>query len=581
MALDAGMIAALAHELRAALIGGKTEKIHQPERDRVDLYMRAGRKQARLTLSACPGNPRAGLSELPKENPAVPPMFCVLLRKHLNGGILEAIEQPGFERMLVFIFRARDEMGFERKRTVVCEMMGKYGNLLLLDEEKKILGVLRPVDFTSSEKRQLLVGMTYELPPKQEGKIDPTTEGTDAFIARAEAAGMRGADKFIVSTYFGVSPLIAREISFRATGRTDAESAENARALQREFDNVFARVREGLFSPCLIRVDGKNAEYSFMPIEQYGRSAEAVLYDSPSKMLDDFHAEREREERIRRRAQDLYKLLHNIEARLLRKIALQEEELRACADKERLRQCGELIKANLYALKKGDKTVTVTDWFDPDAPSVTLTLDGRLTPAEEAQRYFKKYAKAKTAERELTAQISAAKEELAYIRSVLDALDRAELPNETEEIRQELCASGYISKRRIPPSKKAAASGFLTYRSSDGYKILCGRNNLQNDALSLKIAEKSDWWFHVHASPGSHVILLCGGVDDPPARAFTEAAAVAAANSSLAGNARVTVDYTRVKNLKKPPAARPGYVIYHTNYSAEVDPKIEKTLKKE
>lgn len=572
MALDAGMISALLSELRRELVGGKIEKIHQPERDKIDLYMRAGGGQVRLTVSASPGSPRIGLTDQPKENPAVPPAFCILLRKHLTGAILRKISQPGFERMAELSFSGRDELGFPTERTLVCELMGKYGNILLLNEERRILGVLRPVDFTSSEKRQLLSGMIYELPPVQDGKCDPLGETEQGFMQKALSAADRPADKFIVSSYFGVSPLVAREIAFRAVGRTDPPTAVNAAVLFEEFKKVVGVIVGERFSPCTVRLSDKNVEYSFIPIAQYGEAGEVRLCESPSKMLDDLFAERERGERIRRRAQDLYKILRNAEARLLRKIEAQKAELEECAGKEKLKQYGELITANLFSLKKGDRTVTLTDYYDPAMPLVTLRLDGRLSPADEAQRYFKKYAKAKTAEKELARQISIASAELSYVRSVLDALDRAELPAETEEIRRELVENGYISKKKAPPpSKKQTSADFLTFTTSDGFTVLCGRNNLENDALSFKIAQRNDWWFHVHGAPGSHVVLLCGGVDDPPARAFTEAAEIAARNSSLRGSGKVTVDYTRVRNLKKPPAARPGYVIYHENYSAEVE----------
>lgn len=571
MPFDAGMISALAAELGDRLIGGKIEKIHQPERDKIEIYMRAKGKQERLMISAAPGSPRFGLTALPKENPAVPPMFCVLLRKHLTGAVLRDVSQPGFERSAELRFAGRDELGYETVRTLVCELMGKYCNILLLDETRRILGVLRPIDFTSSEKRQLLAGMPYELPPRQEGKTDPLSETEEGFLEKARLAGDRPADKFLLSAYCGFSPLIAREIAFRACGRCDHPAADAACRLYISFAALTARIREKRFEPCLIHIEGKNSDYSFLPVAQYGDGAKVEPHESASEMLDGFYAEKEREERIHRRAQDLFRILHNAEMRLVKKIEAQKGELAECAGKERYRQYGELIKANLFALRKGDVSVTLVDYYDPALPTVTLTLDGRLTPAEEAQRYFKKYAKAKTAEKELTVQIKKAEEELFYVRSVIDALERATLPAETEEIRRELIENGYISKKKTPPpSKKTGGGDFLSSQTSDGFTVLCGRNNLQNDLLTFRVASKNDWWFHVHNAPGSHVVLLCDGVDDPPASSFTEAAAIAARNSSLRGSGKVTVDYTRVRNIKKPPAARPGYVIYHEYYSAEV-----------
>ena len=581
MPLDAGMIAALAQELREKLTGAKIEKIHQPERDKAELYFRAGGETLRLAAYASPGSARAHLTELPKEHPATPPMFCTLLRKHLASGILRQIEQPGFERMLTFRFTARDEMGFETKRALVLEMMGKYTNMLLLGEDDRIISVLRPIDFSSGEPRQLLAGLRYELPPSQEGKEDPLCETKEGFIQKAQAAAERPADRFLSGAYRGFSPLIAREIAFLACGATDAPAGGNAEALYERFAEVTGRIKEGGFEPCILHFDGEaKDEYTFMPIRQYGSAAALERFESASRMLDRFYEEKERSEAVRRQAQDLFRLLGSAEARLERKIAAQKKELAACSDKEKYKQYGELITANLYKLSKGEKSAMLTDYYDPALPEVTLELDIRLTPAQNAQRYFKKYTKAKTAEKELAAQIEKAEAELAYVRSVADALERSSLPSDAEEVRAELIRTGYLKLKRGQSVRKRPAAGYLTYESSDGYRILCGRNNLQNDELSAKIAGKNDWWFHVHNAPGGHVILLCDGDDDPPARTFTEAAAVAAHNSSLRGEARATVDYTRVKNLKKPPAARPGYFIYHTNYSAEVDPGIEKDLKK-
>ena len=572
MAFDAGMIACLISEFNARLTDGKLEKIHQPEKDQIDLIFRAKGEILRLALSAAPGAPRMGITSLPKENPPTPPFFCTLLRKHLASGILRAVKQEGFERMAVFYFDAKDEMGFGTKRLLICELMGKYSNLILCDGEYKILGVLRPVDFTKSEKRQLLPGMRYELPPKQEGKCDPLTETREEFLLKAAAAGERGADKFILNSYCGISPLIARELAFEAAGRYDCPTLENAPALWQSLARFAENVKTERFAPCIVRIEGKNAEYSFLPIKHYEGAAEILPFDSPSAMLDCYFEEKERSERVHQRAQDLFKLLTNGVSRLQRKMEAQSAELAQCAEKERYKELGDLITANLYALKKGQQKASLINYYADPPETIEIELDSRLTPAANAQKYFKRYNKAKTAERELTVQIEKAKEELAYLYSAIDALERAVLPYEIEEIRSELVRTGYLSKSKIPQSKKSPPARYLEYETSGGFRVLCGRNNLQNDALTFKVADKNDWWFHVHGAPGTHVILLCDGVDDPPAEDFTQAATIAAVNSSLCAGAQVTVDYTRVRYVKKPPAAHPGFAIYHTNYSAEVTP---------
>ena len=575
MAFDAGMIAALTHELQNKLVGSKLEKIHQPEKDEIDLYLRAAGKPVRLALLAAPGNSRIYLSSEPRENPAVPPMFCTLMRKHLTGGILTNISQLGFERAVELSFATRDELGFDKTCRIICEMMGKYSNLIFTDGDYKILGVLRPVDFTTSEKRQLLAGMTYEAPPLQEGKIAPSAETEEGFLQKAQNAADRAADKFILSSYSGISPLVARELAFRAAGFSDLSVSACLPALLKEFQALTDLLKNHSFSPCIVKLDGENIEYSFLPIFQYGQRSERLSFDSPSSMIETFYLEKERSRRVHRRAEDLYKLLTNIENRLLRKIEIQEKELAACAEKETYKQWGELLTANLYALQKGQEQVVLINYFSENMEEVSLTLDRRLSPAANAQKYFKRYTKAKNAEKELTIQIEKAQGELLYIRSVLDALDRASLPAEIEEIRTELGRTGYLSKSKLPPSKKAPPPKFAVYTTSGGFRVLCGKNNLQNDILTFEKADRNDWWFHVHGAPGSHVILLCEGVDDPPAEDFTEAAMIAAVNSRLSDGKSVVVDYTKVRNIKKPPHANPGFVIYHTNYSAVVDPDKE------
>lgn len=572
MALDAGMIASIKKELTDRLLNCKLEKIHQPEKDQIDLIFRTHEGPCRLALSASPGAPRLGITRLPKENPPTPPFFCTLLRKHLASGVLRAVRQPDFERMVELHFDARDELGYETRRVLICELMGKYSNLILCDGEGKILGILRPIDFTKSEKRQLLPGMTYELPPKQEGKTNPLTETREAFFEKAAMAGERQGDKFLLSCYGGISPLVARELVFRATGETDSPVGQCAEALYDIFSSFVKEVSGESFAPCILRLEGKNAEYSFLPMKQYGAAATLLRYDRPCALLDDYFEEKEQTGRVHQRGQDLFKVLKNAEGRLQRKMELQRSELAACKEKEQYKQYGDLITANLYALKKGQIQVELINYFSEEMESVKIDLDDRLSPAANAQKYYKKYNKCKSAERELTLQLDKAEKELSYIYSALDALSRAALPGEIEEIRGELAKTGYLSKSKIPPSKKAAPTRYLEYRTSGGFRVLCGKNNLQNDTLTFKVAEKNDWWFHVHGAPGSHVVMLCEGVDDPPAEDFTEAAMIAACNSTLSKGLQVTVDYTKVRNVKKPPAAHPGFVIYNTNYSAVVTP---------
>lgn len=610
MAFDAGMMAAVVFELRQSLVGARVEKINQPEKDELLLSLRGEGESFRLLLSASSGSPRLCLTNETKENPALPPAFCIMLRKHLSSARISGVRQPGFERIAILTFDGRDSMGFPTKRALVCEILGKFSNLILLDgdpaegssegEGAKILSVLKPVDLSKSEKRPLLPGMRYRLPPPQE-KADPRQESREAFASRRLAAGReKAADKFLVETYLGVAPVTAREIVFDACGRTDASLGEtDGERLFAAFRRVFDRVNEGNFAPCLLLSEGKPTEFSFFPLRQYGagenpsgtgdgKAKTELLFLSASETLRRFYAMRAAGENLRLRAQDILQILKTAESRLLKKIAVQEEELAACGEKEALRRKADLITANLYALKKGDERVKVIDYYDPDAGETELLLDRRLTPAENAARCYKKYTKLKTAEQILTARIKEAREELAYLATVREGLGRSEGSKDLEEIRQELRDAGYgrgkagrnaskSANGRAGGRKKSGGSAApgapMAFRTRGGYLVLCGRNNLQNEQISFHTAEKDDWWFHVKNAPGSHAVLCLEGKGEPPAEDFTDAAVIAATYSSLGeGSAAVPVDYTPVRNLKKPAGAKPGFVIYHKNYDAFVKP---------
>ncbi|MBR7112537.1 MAG: NFACT family protein [Clostridia bacterium] len=583
MAFDAGFLAAVAAELRALALGAAVEKIYQPERDAVVLQMRSREGGKRLLLNAGSANPRVGFTEIPMENPQNPPQFCMLLRKRLSGARLSRVFQEGFERVLVMEFDTRDEMGFPTKCRLVAEMMGKYSNLIFTDGEGKILAVLRPVDFTTSALRQVLPGMRYELPPPQ-NKLNPLSVTKEEFFAMLPAGGERPADKWITATFLGISATVAREIVFRATGNTDTLLSDaDAEALFDAFSAVFGDVLAEKFSPCLI-VDenGLLREYAFLPLLQYGTMRKI---ESPSGLLDTWFGTRDREARIKQRANDVLRLLTNARARISHKLELQKRELAECERGEEYKRMGDLIVANCYQLQKGATRATLTDYEDyrEDGTfgTVEVELDARLTPTANAQRYFKKYTKSKNAKVELSKQIELGKSELAYLATVDAALATAETPTDLLEIREELAKSGYASRVKTVERKGRGtpAPAFAEYRTSGGYRVLCGKNNLQNEYITHKVATKNDFWFHAKNKPGSHVVMLLEGKDEPPAADFTEAASIAAIFSEAQGAPQTEVDYTTVRNLKKTPGAKPGYVIYHMNWSAVVSPDKEEIAK--
>lgn len=583
MAFDAGFLAAVAAELKQVALGAAIEKIYQPERDAIVLQMRSREGGKRLLLNAGSSNPRVGFTEIPMENPQNPPQFCMLLRKRLSGARLSRVWQEGFERVLVLELDTRDDMGFPTKSRLVAEMMGKYSNLIFTDGEGKILAVLRPVDFTTSTLRQVLPGMRYELPPPQQ-KINPLDVTQEMFFEAFSAGGERPADKWITTTFLGVSSTVAREIVYRATGRTDALLTDmDVSVLFRVFSDIFSDIVLEKFSPCLIfDENSRPSEYAFLPLLQYDTRRDI---DSPSALLDVWFGTRDREARIRQRASDVLRLLTNAKTRISHKLELQQRELEACEKGEEYKRMGDLIVANCYAMQKGATRVTLTDYEDyredGSFGTVEVELDRRLTPTANAQRYYKKYTKSKNAKIELARQIELGRAELLYLATVDAALSTAETPTDLLEIREELAKSGYASRVRTAERKgrSTPAPAFAEYRTSGGYRVLCGKNNLQNEYITHKIAGKNDFWFHVKNKAGSHVVMLLEGKGEPPAADFTEAASIAAIFSAADGAPQTEVDYTMVRNLKKTPGAKPGYVIYHTNWSAVVSPDKEEIAK--
>ena len=579
MAYDAAMLAVILAELRAA-IGTKIEKIYQPEQDEIQLALRVGGENRRLLINAGANNPRLGYTAVQKENPLTAPMFCMLLRKHLTGARLAAVEQPGFERVAILTFDTRDEMGFATQRCIIAEIMGKYSNLIFTDADRKVLAVLRPVDFTTSRKRQVLPGMRYELPPPQD-KRDPLAATADEFAAAfASADETRPADKWITSTYLGLSAALAREIVYRATRYPDTPLRYcDAETLWGAFDAVMAIVRgDAPAAPTMARNGAKPVEYSFLPLTQYGEGA-LTAYPDTGALLDAFFGARDHDTRVKQRAADILHLLTNAQSRITRKLAAQREELADCAKGEQYKAEGDLITANLWQLSRGMKQAALVDYAgEPDAegnyPTVTLTLDERLTPAANAQRLYKRYNKAKTAEVELTKQIKLAETELTYLESVEDALRRAETDQDLAEIRDELHQAGYASRMKAAVPRKQKAPVAAQYRTDDGLRVLCGKNNLQNEYITHKLAGKDDYWFHVKGQPGSHVVLF-RGEDEPTDRDFTQAAEIAAYHSGAADGQNVAVDYTLARHVKKPAGGKPGLVIYHTNWTAYVTPDAE------
>lgn len=581
MAFDAGMLCCVLSEIRARSLGARVEKVFQPERDEIVLLLRGPDGGSRLLINAGSSNPRLGFTAVQKENPPSPPMLCMLLRKHLQGAKLVDARQAGFERVAYLEFEGRDEMGFACRRFLIVEIMGKYSNLIFANEDMKILAALRTVDFTTSAMRQILPGMLYELPPKQE-KQDPLTVTEEEFLRLWErGGGDRPLSKWIGASFLGVSAAVAREIAYRAVGECDRVLALcSAGHVFQVFGSFFEELRKESFSPCMILDGGKPVEYAFCALTQYGSSFEKREFQSAGLLLDAFFETRDRELRIKQRAADVLHILTNADTRIRKKLQLQREELAACEKGEEYRKYADLITTNLYQLSRGMSRVELTDYSDyredGNFGTCVITLDTRLSPSANAQSYYKKYNKTKTARIELAKQIAIGESELRYIDTVFDALTHAETAADLQEIRDELYRSGYASRMKhyVAPSKNKApvVAQFVT---SGGFRVYCGKNNLQNEYITHKLAGKQDYWFHVKNLPGSHTVMLCEG-REPSVEDFTEAAEIAAYFSKGADGDNVEVDYTKVKDVKKPAGGKPGLVIYHTNWSCVVTPNAER-----
>ena len=573
MALDAVCLRAVIEELRPQLLDLRVDKVQQPSRDQVILLLRGSR---RLLLNAGAGSPRIHFTELLRDNPAEPPMFCMLLRKYLVGGRVESLTQPGMERSAELKFRVTDEFGRESRRTLVLEAIGRRSNLILLDEERRIIDCLRRVDSEMSPERQVLPGLFYELPPTHEKR--PFTEGDEADFRAALAAANpeRPADAFLLDTYFGLSPLVARELVFQAAGDSGKRVYELTEAQETAlWQAIFAlrqRVEDGDFQPICLYRDGKPAEFSYLPIHQYGDLMENREMESFSALMDVFYESREREERTRQRGQDLIRSVTSARDRCRRKLAQQRQEYAKCQDRDQLRISGELITANLYRMERGQTKLTAENYYDPDCREITIPLAPLLTPQQNAAKYYKRYTKARTAEKYLTEQMALAERDEAYLESVLEELRQAETEQDFLDIRAELRENGFLKRSGKEKKELKRATKPREFRTSGGWRVLVGRNNRQNDQLTTKTADYRDLWLHTQKIHGSHVILCCQG-QAVPEEDLLQAARLAAYFSQAKDSANVPVDCAAVRYVKKPAGARPGMVTYTNARTLYVTPE--------
>lgn len=586
MPLDAITLSALAEELKSALVGTKIDKVQQPSRDTLILSVRGNGRNEKLLISAGTGTSRVHFLNESYENPQSPPMFCMLLRKHLVGARIADVSQPNMERMLVFDLDTYDEMGTEAKKQLIMELMGRNSNIILTSAEGLIIDCLRRVDGDMSRMRQVLPGLFYRLPPEQEkpGFFSLSADERETLWKNAERS--KPADKWLLDTFSGLSPLCCRELCYLATHDASKPielfSESEKAAFREQMKALERRVEAKDFEPTMLLMDEKPYDFSFMPVKQYENAAQSVSCPDFSTLLRDFYTKRDKQELMKRKSQALYKSVKSAHERTVRKLAARFEELKKTESRDTNRKYGDLITANFCSIKKGDRFAEVEDFYEEKSPQIRIPLDELKTPQQNAAAYYKEYSKAKTAEKYLGDLIEKGEKEEEYLLSVLEEIRRCESERDLSEIRRELTETGFIRAQKTGKAEKVKESAPLRFISSMGTEILVGRNNAQNDRLTTKTARRTDIWLHVQKLHGSHVIICCDGTE-PDEKTLFEAATLAVFYSQGRESGKIPVDYTQVRFVKKPTGAMPGKVIY-TDYKttmAQPDEKLVSRLKKD
>lgn len=571
MALDTISIQCIVDELNKTITGGRIEKVYQPEKDEITLNIRTFSDSYRLTISASPTNPRIHFSTASKENPSTPPMFCMLMRKHISSGKIVKITNSKDDRIVTFCIESYDELGDLTTKYLIVEIMGRYSNIILTKSDMTIIDSVKHIDFTISSVREILPGRVYTAPPLQD-KTPVLSDDLKVLVLTPPEIPQK-TDKFILSKISGISPLTAREITYRAFNTCDITTDSSDFNKLNEVIKAFDFTN---FKPCMIieKESGRVLDFSAIDILQYEDLANVIYYESMSELLENFYKTKDSKERMKQKSADIIKVLNNNISKLSKKIVILKSTLDDAKNKDRHKKYGDLLMANLYNIKAGDTLANVSDYFSPKMETIKIPLLPELSPSANAQRYYKLYNKAKKAETEVSVQISSAQDDLLYLESTLSCLENCTTEAELNEIRLELSTMGYIKSQKSKKKQTVPASKPHHYISSDGFDIYVGKNNMQNDKLTLKFANSSDIWFHTKNIHGSHVIIKLGVNKDVPDKTITEAAQLAAYYSKARESSRVPVDYTFVKNVKKPNGAKPGMVIYDFYNTIYVNPEL-------
>jgi predicted ribosome quality control (RQC) complex YloA/Tae2 family protein len=572
MAFDGIFMAALVSELQEKLTGGRIDKIYQPENDTLILGLRCEGFNHRLKLTASSSLPYISLSSARPENPAQPPMFCMLLRKHLTGARLVEIRQNGLERIVDFIFDTRDELGNRVERILTAEIMGRHSNLIFYQADSLVvIDAVKRVSSAMSRVRQIYPGIRYQLPPG--GKEDLREVSEDAILASTEDLPLK---KWLLDRYQGFSPALCQHLSYEAEvdpdlrlGELSASACSRLAAVLRLLRHTL--IQKTLETRLLLDDSGIPVDFTAAPLIRMQSYGNVSPVTSPTECVNTLYEHRDQRDRLDQKSAVMKKQVETRLERLVNKHSNLEADLLQAEDADRQKQYGELLLSNVHRLTKGEHLATLENFFEDDAPSIEIPLDVRLTPVENAQRYFRKYTKLRHGHLEIQTQLKQTQEEIQYLESVLLLMDQSTDPSNLEVIRAELVDQGYL-KGRGKKKAKLAKQATLRFMSSEGFEILVGRNNVQNDELTLKTASNKDMWFHTKSIPGSHVIIRTQGksVGESTLR---EAAMLAAWHSKARNSSQVPVDYTEVRHVSKPSGAKPGMVIYVHNKTLYVTPE--------
>lgn len=578
MALDGIVVNNIVCELREKLIGGKIDKIFQPEKDEIVLSIRSQNDTYKLLLTANPNYPRIHITNLVKDNPQSPPMFCMLLRKHITNGRIVDIVQPELERVIELHIHAPNQIGDTVLNKLIIEMMGKHSNIIFVDQNNKILDAIKHITHEISRIREVLPGGEYFLPPTE--KINPLDETFEGFCKTFKDIAPDLLPKRFINRYIGFSTLISNEILYRYSLRNEFAEEVDIALLWEHFSRLIKDINESKFSPVLyMESDDKPFDFSSFDIFQY-HNYKQIQCNSISETIESFYQERDKKDRLKQKSEDIKKHIQILLGRSIRKHEHLEEKIVDSRDKEKYKIWGDLILSNIHSLSKGDTTFTTINYYSPQMDEITITLDEQLTPPQNAQKFYKMYNKMKNTEITSMKLLEEIKTEINYLEGILDSISNCGDEADIDQIKQELSTQGYI--RSVKTKKKAnVQSQPLHYVSSDSFHIYVGKNNFQNDELTLKFAQKTDTWFHTKAIHGSHVIVKNEGQPLPDTTLF-EAATLAAYYSKGRGSSKVEVDYTVVKNVKKPSGAKPGMVIYveYKTIIVEPDEKLINSLKR-